>query len=128
MYPDDLKYTESHEWVRKEGDDVVSVGITEFAVEELGDVVFIELPEDGDTTGKGSPFGAIESVKAVVDLNSPVTGEITDVNSELADNLEVLNSDPYNEGWMIRIKLDDPDELDDLMDSAEYSEQFSEDN
>ena len=128
MYPKEFKYTESHEWVKEEGDDVVSVGINAFAVEELGDIVFIELPEVGEKTEQNAPFGAIESVKAVVDLNAPVTGEIVGVNTELEDNLEILQSDPYNEGWMIKIKIIQPDELKSLMDADTYSDHLAQDN
>ncbi len=128
MFPKEIKYTESHEWVKEEGDDVVSVGINAFAVEELGDIVFIELPEAGEKTEQNAPFGAIESVKAVVDLNAPVTGEIVGVNTELEDNLEILQSDPYNKGWMIKIKLTQPDELKSLMDADTYSEHLAQDN
>jgi glycine cleavage system H protein len=124
MYPSDLKYTSTHEWARQEGEGTVSVGITEFAVSELGDVVFIELPEEGKEVKKGSPFGAIESVKAVFDLNSPVSGRVVGVNSGLSDDAEVLKTDPYKEGWLIKVKIDDPAELEDLMDSGKYSSQL----
>ena len=123
MYPPELKYTNSHEWARDEGDGFASVGITAFAVNELSDIVFLELPAAGARIKKGSPFGAVESVKAVFDLNSPVSGEVVEVNDSLVEDAEVLKSDPYKEGWMIKIKLDEPGELDGLMDEKSYSEQ-----
>ncbi len=117
----DFKYTPTHEWVRDEGEGVASVGITEFAVEELGDIVFLELPAEGAELKKGSPFGAVESVKAVFDLNSPVSGNVVEVNSPLSDDADVLKTDPYGAGWMLRIKLQNPAELDELMDKEQYS-------
>ncbi len=123
MYPSELKYTDTHEWVRDEGDGIVSVGITAFAVNELSDIVFMELPSAGGRVKKGSPFGAVESVKAVFDLNSPVSGEVVDVNGSLVEDAEVLKSDPYKEGWMIKVKLDEPGELEGLLDEKSYSEQ-----
>lgn len=117
----DLKYTPTHEWVRDEGDGVASVGITEFAAEELGDIVFLELPAEGAELKKGSPFGAVESVKAVFDLNSPVSGKVVEVNSPLSYDADVLKTDPYGAGWMLRIKLQNPAELDELIDKEQYS-------
>ncbi len=117
----DLKYTPTHEWVRDEGGGVASVGITEFAVEELGDIVFLELPAEGAELKKGSPFGAVESVKAVFDLNSPVSGKVVEVNSPLSYDADVLKTDPYGAGWMLRIKLQNPAELDELIDEEQYS-------
>lgn len=121
-----LKYTPTHEWVRDEGEGIASVGVTEFAVKELGDIVFLELPAEGAEVKKGSPFGAVESVKAVFDLNSPVSGKVIGVNSALAEDADVLNTDPYKEGWMIRIKLENPDELKGLMDREQYNSRAEE--
>lgn len=117
--PDHLKYTEEHEWVAVNGD-VVVIGITDFAQKQLGDVVFVELPEVGDALESGKPFGVVESVKAVSDVYLPVSGEVLEVNSALPDQPELLNASPYENGWMVRIKLSDPAELDGLMDAAAY--------
>ena len=118
-YPEELKYTEEHEWVLVE-DDVATVGITDFAQDALGDVVFVELPEDGTTIEAGKSFGVVESVKAVSDIYAPVSGEIVEVNEELPDTPELVNTSPYEDGWMVKIKLSDPSELDDLMDADGY--------
>ncbi len=125
-FPEELKYTEEHEWVLIE-DDIVTVGITDFAQDQLGDVVFVELPEVGDTVEMGKNFGVVESVKAVSDVYSPVSGEVVEVNEDLPDEPEMLNSSPYEDGWMVKIKLSDPDELDDLMDAAAYQEFIEQD-
>ena len=122
MYPSDLKYTETHEWVRKEKGGVVSVGITGFAVKSLSDIVFLELPGPGASLKKGAPFGAVESVKAVFDLNSPVTGRVLEVNDKLPENLDALKTDPYGEGWMLKVEMEEPGEIDGLMDEAKYRE------
>ncbi|MGF1498719.1 MAG: glycine cleavage system protein GcvH [Elainellaceae cyanobacterium] len=119
-YPDNLKYYDSHEYALLEGD-TVTVGITAFAVDELGDIVFLELPEVGDTVDKGDTFGTVESVKAVEDLVAPVTGEVVARNDALVDSPENLAEDPYEEGWLIKVKIDDPSELDDALSSEEYS-------
>ena len=116
---DDLKYTKEHEWVKLEGD-VTTVGITDYAQRELGDVVFVELPEVGTQAEQMKPFGVIEAVKAVSDLFSPVTGEITETNSKLQSQSNLINSDPYGEGWMIKVKIKDPKELDALLSPADY--------
>ena len=121
MYPDDLHYTEDHEWIRVEGDTGV-VGITHFAQEQLGDIVFVELPEVGDTPSSGDTSGSIESVKAVSDIFCPIGGEIVEVNVALDAAPETLNSDPYGEGWIFKIKMSNPGELDDLMNVAAYQE------
>ena len=105
--PDDLKYTEEHEWIRVEGDEIV-VGVTEFAQGELGDVVFIEIETEGEVLARGDTFGTIEAVKTVSDLYMPVDGEVVAVNSALEDTPELVNSQPFGDGWMIRIKLSDP--------------------
>lgn len=117
--PTDLQYTESHEWVRVEGD-VATVGITAHAAESLSDLVFLDLPEKGDDVSTGEGFGEIESVKAVSDLKSPVSGEVVEVNADLADDLPTINKDPYGKGWMIKVKLSSPPEG--LMDAAAYEQ------
>ncbi len=120
MYPDDLKYSSEHEWARVGNGDVVEVGITHYAQDTLGDVVFVELPEIGSRVDQFDKFGEIESVKAVSDLFSPVSGTVTAVNEELEQSPELCNSDPYGDGWIMEVKLDDPSELDELMDSETY--------
>ncbi len=118
--PDDLKYTEEHEWIRVEGDEIV-VGVTDFAQGELGDVVFIELETEGEDLSRGDTFGTIEAVKTVSDLYMPVDGQVVKVNPALEDTPELVNSEPFGEGWMIRIKLSDPSQLDDLIPADKYS-------
>ena len=125
-FPDELKYTEEHEWILVE-DDIVTIGITDFAQDQLGDVVFVELPDVGDQLDAGKPLGVVESVKAVSDVYSPVTGEVVEVNNDLPDEPEMLNTSPYDDGWMIKVKLADPSELDDLMDAASYQDFIEED-
>jgi len=117
--PDDLKYTAEHEWIRVEGDMVV-VGITDFAQGELGDVVFIEIETEGEVLSRGDTFGTIEAVKTVSDLYMPVDGEVVEVNPALEDTPELVNSQPFSEGWMIRIKMSDPTQLEDLIPTEEY--------
>jgi glycine cleavage system H protein len=114
--PGELSYTKTHEWVRREGD-IATVGITEHAQDELGDVVFIELPEEGATFSAGDSFGTIESVKAVSDLYAPVSGEVVEVNETLNDSPERVNEDPYGGGWMIRLRISDEG---DLLSAGEY--------
>ncbi|MBE9177823.1 glycine cleavage system protein GcvH [Oculatella sp. LEGE 06141] len=121
-YPDSLKYLDSHEWVRLEGD-TATIGITAFAVDQLGDIVFLELPEEGDAIEKGESFGTIESVKAVEDLNAPVSGTILQRNDILIDSPEQLANDPYEGGWLLRVRLEDASELDDTLSAAEYQAQ-----
>ena len=120
MYPDDLKYSSEHEWARVGNGAVVEVGITHYAQDTLGDVVFVELPEIGSRVDQFDKFGEIESVKAVSDLFSPVSGTVTAVNEELEQSPELCNSDPYGDGWIMEVKLDDPSELDELRDSETY--------
>lgn len=123
--PTDLLYTEEHEWTRQEGD-VVVVGITEYAQDELGDVVYVELPEVGDAVEQDAPFGIVESVKAASDLFSPISGEVTEVNEKLEDAPELVNEDPYGDGWMIKIRPSDWDgERENLLDAAEYEDLIS---
>ena len=117
--PADLKYTQDHEWVRVEGD-VAVVGITDFAQGELGDVVFVEIETEGEELAKGETFGTVEAVKTVSDLFMPVSGEVAEVNEALADDPELVNKDPYGEGWMIKVTLKDASELDELMDAEAY--------
>ena len=117
--PDDLKYTAEHEWIRVEGDEVV-VGVTEFAQGELGDVVFIEIETEGETLAQGDIFGSIEAVKTVSDLYMPVDGKIIEVNPALEETPELVNSQPFGNGWMIRIKLSDVAQLDELIPADEY--------
>jgi glycine cleavage system H protein len=119
--PEGLKYTKEHEWVKLEGDLAV-IGITDYAQDALGEIVYIELPGEGDEVTKGDPFGAVESTKSVSDLYAPVSGEVVEVNEALLDSPEAINEDPYGEGWMIKVKPYDLGELEDLMDSEEYTE------
>lgn len=117
-YPDELRYLETHEWTTT--DDPARVGISAFAQDELGDVVFVELPDEGATVRKGSSFGVVESIKAVSDLYAPLSGEVTAVNEALFDRPELVNEDPYGDGWMIELSPADGDELDDLLSAGEY--------
>ncbi len=119
--PANLKYTEDHEWIRVEGDEAF-IGITEFAQQQLGDVVFVEIETVGDTLTKGETFGTIEAVKTVSDLFMPVGGEVLEVNPKLESAPELVNQDPYGEGWMVRIKINDSSELGDLLSASEYQE------
>jgi len=117
----DLKYTKEHEWVKLEGD-TATVGITDYAQGELGDIVFVELPKVGATVAQMKPFGTIEAVKAVSELFSPVTGEVVAVNSGLESDAAVINKDPYGEAWLIKIKVKNPKELDSLLTAEKYKE------
>lgn len=118
-YPDDLKYLDSHEYVRLDGE-IATIGISAFAVDQLGDIVFLELPEIGEALIKGDSFGTVESVKAVEDLKSPITGTVVERNAEVVDAPELVGDDPYGEGWLIKVRIDDPDEIEDAMSSNEY--------
>ena len=120
QYPTDLKYTKDHEWARDEGDGKVRIGVTAYAVEQLGNVTLIDLPKAGSEVGAHDHFGDIESVKTVSELFAPVAGEIVEVNEELEDQPELVNDSPYDQGWMIVLKVSSPDELGDLMDAAAY--------
>lgn len=113
--PNDLLYTKEHEYIRRAGDDEIIVGITDYAQSELSDIVFVELPDVGSSFGQMEPFGTIEAVKAVSELYTPVAGEVTAVNEALQDDPAVVNRDPYGEGWMIRLRVSDQAELDDLL-------------
>ena len=119
--PQDLKYAETHEWVRDEGDGTITVGISDHAQELLGDLVFVELPEVGTVLALGDECAVIESVKAASDINSPVSGEVTEVNEALADAPETINDNPYVDGWIFKLKVADAAELENLMDAAAYT-------
>lgn len=125
--PSELKYASSHEWARLEGD-IVIVGITDHAQEALGDLVFVELPEVGDTVSAGDEAGVVESVKAASDIYAPVSGEVIEINPALEDTPELINSDPYGEGWMYKIRVSSVEELDDLLAAEEYDEQVAADH
>jgi glycine cleavage system H protein len=122
--PDDCRYLETHEWARKEGD-TVRVGISDFAQDELGDIVFVELPSVDETVEQGSEFGVIESIKAVSDLYAPVSGDVVAVNDVLVDSPELVNEDPFGDGWMLEIDPADETELDGLLSPAAYGEQIA---
>ena len=117
--PADLKYTKDHEWIKVDGD-IITIGITDFAQGELGDIVYLEIETEGETLDKEEVFGTVEAVKTVSDLFMPVSGEVTLVNEGLADNPESVNSDPYGDGWMIKVKMSDISQLDDLMSASDY--------
>ncbi len=121
VLPEDVKYTTNHEWA-KPGDDQVLVGITDFAQDQLGDIVFVELPEPGTTFEQNEVVSTVESVKAVAEVYMPVSGEIKSVNENLNDNPGLVNSDPYNQGWLVQVLVNDPGQLDNLMGSSEYLE------
>lgn len=121
MNPEDYKYTQEHEWVRVEGD-VAVVGITDFAQQQLGDVVYVELPEPGAGVEQNQPFGSIDSVKTASDLYSPLTGEVLEVNENVNSDPALVNSAPYQEGWMIKVRPSDVSQLDSLMTSEQYAE------
>ena len=117
--PAELRYTNEHEWIRVEGD-VAYVGITEYAQSELGEIVFVDINTEGETVGQNEVFGSVEAVKTVSDLNMPVTGEVLEVNETINDQPELVNNDPYGEGWMIKIQVANPAELDTLLDAEAY--------
>jgi glycine cleavage system H protein len=119
MYPADYRYTKAHEWIKVDGP-IGTIGITDYAQNELGDVVFAELPKIGVTMKAGQSFGTVESVKAVSEIYTPVSGEITEINSKLVDAPETINKDPHGSAWLVKIKLSDPKELSSLMDAAAY--------
>ncbi|GBC82684.1 Glycine cleavage system H protein [bacterium HR10] len=124
-YPEDCLYTREHEWIRVE-DDVGVIGITDYAQEALGDIVYVELPSVGDHFSQGEPFGNVESVKAVSELYMPVSGEVVEINEDLAESPQLVNEDPYGDGWMVKITLSDPTELETLMSASEYEEYVKE--
>ncbi|MBO8152264.1 MAG: glycine cleavage system protein GcvH [Candidatus Neomarinimicrobiota bacterium] len=117
--PEDLKYTNDHEWVKVDGDTAI-VGITDYAQSELGDIVYIELPEVGREVSKGDPAATIEAVKTVADVYSPLSGEVIEVNEKLKDATEIVNKDPYGDGWMFKIRMKDKDELNELLTAEDY--------
>lgn len=120
-FPDNLKYTKDHEWIKANGDEAI-VGVTDYAQNELGDIVFIEVETVGETLDKEETFGTIEAVKTVSDMFMPVSGEVIEFNEDLEQNPEIVNSDPYGKGWIIKIKMSDLSELDELLDAAAYKE------
>jgi glycine cleavage system H protein len=120
-YPEDLKYTNSHEYIRLDGD-IATVGITAFAIDQLGDIVFLDLPEVGTEIEKGQPFGTIESVKAVEDIYAPVTGTVLEANTDLVDAPETIGEDPYGKAWLLKVSITDATELDGAMSSAVYQQ------
>ncbi|SDR10621.1 glycine cleavage system protein GcvH [Natronobacterium texcoconense] len=122
--PEDRRYQESHEWAA-ETDGVVRVGISDFAQDELGDVVFVELPDEGDDVTQDEEFGVIESIKAVSDLYAPVSGEVVSINEDLFDAPELVNEEPFGDGWMLEIEADDTDELENLLSADEYEDQIA---
>src|ERR1041385_5587614 len=119
--PEDLPYSKDHEWVRVDGD-VAVIGITDYAQNSLGDVVYVELPKAGDQFAANEPFGSVESVKAVSEVFSPLAGVVAQINESLADEPETVNSDPYGNGWMVRVKMSNPGEVDSLLTAAEYED------
>lgn len=126
-FPEELKYTEEHEWVMVE-EDLAVVGITDFAQDALGDVVFVELPEVGTSVEAGKAFGVVESVKAVSDVYAPLTGTIEEVNDDLIDAPEIINTSPYEDGWMVKIRMADAGDVDDLMDAEAYQALIAEES
>lgn len=124
-FPTNIKYTNEHEWIRLEGD-IAYVGITDYAQQQLGDIVFIDVPTEGETLEKGETFGTVEVVKTVSDLFLPIGGEIMEVNSQLEEHPELVNQDPYGEGWIIKLKPTDAGEMDELLDAAAYKEIINE--
>jgi glycine cleavage system H protein len=124
-YPDDLKYHKEHDWARIEGEEAV-LGVTWFAQDALGELVHYEPPNDGDTIAKDSPYGEVESVKAVSDVIAPLSGEVLEINQKVVDEPEIVNADPYGDGWLIRIRLTDPSETDTLLDVEAYKQVVAE--
>jgi glycine cleavage system H protein len=124
-YPDDLRYHREHDWARIDGDEAV-LGITWFAQDALGELVHYEPPNEGDTLAKDSPYGEVESVKAVSDVIAPLSGEVLEVNQKVVDEPETVNADPYGEGWLVRIRMNDPDEADSLLDAEAYQQVVAE--
>lgn len=123
--PQDLRYTEEHEWVRQEGDDVAVIGITAFAADQLGSVVYVELPAVGDAVAKGDSVGQVESTKSVSDIYAPLSGTVLEVNSALEDSPELINAGAYEDGWLVKLRVEAPDELDELMSADEYGEHIA---
>ena len=120
-FPENLKYSKDHEWILVDGD-TATVGITDFAQSELGEIIFVDVESEGETLDKGEVFGSVEAVKTVSDLNIPVTGEVLEFNEKLEDEPELVNNDPYGDGWIIKVSVEDAADLDDLLDAAGYKE------
>ena len=120
-FPENLKYSKDHEWILVDGD-TATVGITDFAQSELGEIIFVDVESEGETLDKGEVFGSVEAVKTVSDLNIPVTGEVLEFNEKLEDEPELVNNDPYGDGWIIKVSVEDAPDLDDLLDAAGYKE------
>jgi glycine cleavage system H protein len=118
-FPEDVKYTKDHEWAKLEGD-IVTIGLSDYAQDQLGEIVFVELPEEGDTFSEGDEFGSVESVKAVSEIYLPISGEVVEINEELEDAPELVNTECYTGGWLVKIKPEDPSQLDGLMDQGAY--------
>ncbi len=125
--PEDLKYSKEHEWVRISGN-VVTVGISDYAQDQLGEIVFVELPAEGEEFSKGDAFGVVESVKSVNDIYAPVTGTVMEINDPVVDSPEIVNEDPYGEGWLIKFEVSDPKELKELMSAKEYEKYLKEES
>ncbi|HEY9597654.1 MAG TPA: glycine cleavage system protein GcvH [Cyanophyceae cyanobacterium] len=123
-YPTDLKYLDTHEYVRLDGE-IATIGISAFAVDQLGDIVFLELPDLGDALTKGETFGSIESVKAVEDLNAPISGTVVDRNEQMVESPELISEDPYGDGWLLKVRINDPNELEEALSAEEYREQVT---
>ena len=121
LFPEDLLYSQEHIWIRVEGN-LATIGITDHAQEKLGEIISLELPEDNSSVERDEPFGRIESAKAAVELISPVSGTVISVNEDITDDIGIINSDPHDTGWMIVVEMEDPEELDDLLDTSEYQE------
>jgi len=121
-FPDDVKYSKEHEWIKIESSGMVTVGVTDYAQEQLGEIVFVELPKEGEEFEKDDSLGVLESVKSVSDIYSPISGQVVEVNEPLIESPELVNEDSYGEGWMIRLKVKDKDELKGLMTAKEYEE------
>ena len=121
LFPDDLLYSQEHIWIRVEGN-LATIGITDHAQEKLGEIISLDLPEDNSSVERDEPFGRIESAKASVELISPVSGTVISVNEDITDDIGIINSDPHDTGWMIVVEMEDPEELDDLLDTREYQE------
>ncbi len=124
-FPDDIKYTKEHEWVKLDGK-VATIGITDYAQDQLGDIVYVEMPDDSELVLKGDAFGVVESVKSVSDVYAPVSGKVVETNDPLKDNPETINEDPYAEGWLVKLEMSDLSETEDLLDSKAYQAYVSE--
>jgi glycine cleavage system H protein len=120
--PSDLKYTPEHEWVKDNGDGTITIGVTDFAQGELGDIVYVDIEDVGSEFAKEEVFGSVEAVKTVSELFSPITGELIEINEALEDDPELVNTDPYGNGWMVKFKMSDPSELDSLLSDSQYSD------